>query len=149
MKNLPNNILKAVFILLAAAITSCAGGGMANVDRPASPNLVSNENGDEEEYELIIIDPGYQSWKATNARPVGFYSPSYYESWNERYVAAWNDKVNQQAYYNSANYPFENKIEYNPNIDYGLELNYELFWYFRYIHNLYGARYNFPGFAAR
>lgn len=148
MHKLPKNIFTFSAILLMAFISACTAGGRANVDKPVSPNLV-NMDEEEEEYELLIIDPGYQSWIITNARPINFYSPAYYKIRNQQYVASWNEKVNQQARYNSANYPFENRIDYNPNIDYGVELDYELYWYFRYIQNLYGSLYNFPGIALR
>ena len=141
--------VRIFFFLFISILAACSVGSRANVDKPVAPNLLSTVEGEEEEYELIIIDPGYQNWKITNSRPVNFYSPSYYETWNKQYVAAWNEKVNQQARYNSLNYPFENRIDYNPHIDYGVELNHELFWYFRYIQHLYGALYNFPGFALR
>jgi hypothetical protein len=146
IKNIPT-ILVVLFLGLLAA---CAGGpGSARSDMPTSPNLVNEQNGEEEEYELIIIDPGFATWFVTRARPINYYSPSYYETWNQQYVSAWNEKVNQAAYYGTANYPFENRIQYDANEDYGVELNHELFWYFRYIQSRYGARYNFPGFSVR
>jgi hypothetical protein len=137
-----------IALCLAAAFTACAAGGSVGVDKPAAPNLVNQEN-DQEEYELIIIDPGFNTWFMTNARPMGFYQHSYYQHWNRQYVAAWNEKVNQQIYYNHRNYPFENRIDYDPHVDYGVELDYQLFWYFRYVQSLYGRMYNFPGFSAR
>ena len=148
MNKLLKHINKLFFILFLGVLSSCAGGGGVSVDQPTAPNLLSRE-GEEEEYELIIMDPGYQSWIAAYAKPMGYYSPAYYENQNLQYVAAWNEKVGQQAYYNSANYPFENRIDYQAHIDYGLELNYELYWYFRYIEHLYGDRFNFPGVAMR
>ena len=139
-----HSLLAVLFLSLLAA---CASGPRSvRSDMPVSPNLVNGQNGEEEEYELIIIDPGFATWFVSHARPINYYSPSYYETWNQQYVAAWNDKVNQAAYYNTANYPFENRIYYNPNENYGVELNHELYWYFRYIQSLYGPRYNFPGF---
>lgn len=141
------NLLNILIGLLLLIITGCAGGGRANVDQPAAPNILSEQT-NEEEYELIIIDPSYQTWFITNSRPMGYYSPSYYENWNNRYVQAWNEKVNQQGYYRSANYPFQNRIDYDPTIDYGVELNYQLFWYFRYVHATQGRFFGFPGFPA-
>ncbi len=136
-------------ILFLSIFTACAGGpGSIRSDMPASPNLVNEQNG-EEEYELIIIDPGFATWFVSHARPINYYAPAYYESWNQQYVTAWNEKVGQAGFYGAANYPFENRIQYNANEDYGVELNHELFWYFRYIQSLYGARYNFPGFSVR
>jgi len=95
---------------------------------------------EEEQHELIILDPGFETWFNQNARPVGFYSKSYYESQNERYVAAWNNLY--QTY--GGNSPFENQINYDFTKDYGLELNYRLFWYFKYVEARFGNRYNFP-----
>lgn len=142
-----NSIPSLLAVLFLSLLMACAGGPTSNrSEMPASPNLVNGQNGEEEEYELIIIDPGFATWFVTNARPINYYSPSYYENWNQQYVAAWNDKVNQAASYRAANYPFENRIDYNPHENYGVELNHELYWYFRYIQSLYGARYNFPGF---
>ncbi|WP_017730396.1 DUF6146 family protein [Nafulsella turpanensis] len=133
-----------LYILCLLSLAACSPGGIPQNDAPASPNLVSQQEGDGEEHELIILDPGFQTWKATYARPVSYYSPSYYERWNERYVRSWNEKVDLQPMNGSLDYPFQNRIDYSPMEDYGLELNYELFWYFRYIESLYGDRYNFP-----
>lgn len=141
------NIPVILALVLLSLLASCAGGHRSTrSDMPVSPNLVNGQNEEEEEYELIIIDPGFATWFVSNARPINYYSPSYYETWNQQYVSAWNDKVNQAANYNTANYPFENRIEYNPSENYGVELNHELYWYFRYVQSLYGPRYNFPGF---
>ena len=132
-----------LYIITFLSLAACSAGGIPQNDAPASPNLVSQQE-DEEEHELIIMDTGFQAWKATYAKPVSYYSPSYYEQWNERYVRDWNEKVGLQGAHTPVNYPFENRINYRPTEDYGLELNYELFWYFRYIESLYGDRYNFP-----
>ncbi len=146
----PYKYIKQVLpVLCFSILAACAGGGRGVTDKPASPNLVNQQESEEEEFELIIIDPGFRSWFVTNAQSPGFYSPAYYQTWNERYVIAWNEKVNQQLYYNHRNYPFENRINYDPAIDYPVELNYQLYWYFRYIQALYGPLYNFPGFSLR
>lgn len=141
------NIL--LVLCIAVAFTACAPGGRVGIDKPAAPNLVNQEDSEEEEYELTIIDPGFNTWFMTNARPINFYPHSFYQQWNYQYVVAWNEKVNQQVYYSHPNYPFENRIDYSPHIDYGVELDYQLFWYFRYVQSLYGRVYNFPGFSVR
>ncbi|EMR04618.1 hypothetical protein ADICEAN_00220 [Cesiribacter andamanensis AMV16] len=124
--------------------SACAGSSSRTADRPAAPNLVPQQ-GDDEEYELIIIDPGFNSWFATNARPVNYYSPQHYKQWNDRYVRAWNELADRQGPRTGPDYPFQNHIQYDPSEDYGLELNYELYWYFRYVESIWGRRYNFPG----
>lgn len=127
-----------LLLMLGACATS---GNLNTVDRKG-PNVINPD--DEEEYEVIIIDNDFDRWFVTNGRPVSFYSPSYYEQKNRIYVQAWNEKVDQQGFYRSANYPFEQRVNYDYSIDYGVEVNYKLFWYFKYIEDLYGNRYNFP-----
>lgn len=80
---------------------------------------------EEEEYELIILDNGFYSWFVTNSRPVSFYSLSYYEVKNQRYVTAWNSLYHRYG----GRGPFENQINYHFGTNYGLKLNYQLFWY--------------------
>ena len=130
-------------IPLVLMLGACATSGNLNtVDRKGA-NVI-NPDEEEEEYELVIIDPGFNLWATTNQRPIWYYSSWYYAQKNRIYVQAWNERVDQQRFYNSRNYPFEQRINYDPTIDYGIELNYQLFWYFKYIEALYGSRYNFP-----
>ena len=82
------------------------------------------------EYEVIIIDPGFNSWLAGNAKPRGFYSESYLESRNQMYVTEWNARASQPQIYNPNLY--EMRIDYNPNIHYGYEVNYLIYNYMIY-----------------
>jgi hypothetical protein len=136
------NLLYSLFALLL--LSGCASRGPQSVDRPVSPNLVQAQD-DEDEHRLIIMDPGFQSWFVTNAQPANFYSLQFYEQWNDRYTRAWNELVNQQGMRRSADYPFQEYINYDPRERYGLQLNYELYWYFRYVEAYWGRYYNFPG----
>jgi hypothetical protein len=79
-------------------------------------------------YELIILDPGFDSWLATKP-PMSFYSKEYYETKNKLYVMEWNYRNQFPMRFGDV---YETRIDYYPNIDYGLELNYRLFYYFRY-----------------
>jgi hypothetical protein len=93
-------------------------------------NFVKNdkESGkDSLEYSLIIIDPGFEFWLATQ-HPVNFYSQSYYESKNRLDVTIWNQRFTSTI----DNELYDNYIDYNPGIDYGIDLNYKLYYYFRY-----------------
>lgn len=135
-----------IYLTLGLALYGCSPLSHQSppIPKAQSPNIVNpDENG--QEYGLTIIDPGFNSWFVTNSKPVGFYSLSYYENWNQIYVQAWNEKVTQQIYYKSADYPFENNIDYDYTVDYGLDLNYKLYYYFRYVESIFGDRYNFPG----
>jgi hypothetical protein len=82
------------------------------------------------EYEVLIIDPGFNSWLYGNARPRGFYSESYLENRNQIYIMEWNSRVLQFQRYSSNLY--EMRIDYDRNIHYGYEVNYLIYNYMIY-----------------
>lgn len=87
------------------------------------------------EYELIIIDPGFESWLATQPHR-DFYSNRYYATKNALYVSEWN-----QRYMTGRKRDlFESYIDYNPNIEYDIDLNYRLYYYFRYFEEKNGMK---------
>lgn len=129
-----------VGLVFAAFLISC--GPSKYGARNYGENMLIDKAGDDE-YEVLILDPGFDRWFATNSRPPNFYSLEYYESQNRRYVAAWNERASSQAS-NPSNSPFQSYINYDPTIEYGLEVNYMLFYYFKYIGATYGVRYGFP-----
>ncbi|RED45862.1 DUF6146 family protein [Seonamhaeicola aphaedonensis] len=90
------------------------------------------------EYEIIIIDPGFSFWLASTARPEGFYSQQFMERRNSIFVIEWNQRVLQPARFNPNLY--ELQIDYDPNIDYGYEVNYKLYNYFIYFQLKYNQR---------
>ena len=81
------------------------------------------------EYEVIIIDSGFNSWLYGNAQPRGFYSESYLENRNQIYVTEWNNRVMQPLRYNNL---YEMQINYDRNIHYGYEVNYLIYNYMIY-----------------
>ena len=93
---------------------------------------------DKTEYEIIIIEPGFDFWLQSIARPEGYYSQSYLENRNRIMVIEWNQRVMQPYRYNSNLY--ELRIDYDPNIDYGYEVNYKLYNYFIYFQRKYNQR---------
>ncbi|GAA4230679.1 DUF6146 family protein [Postechiella marina] len=90
------------------------------------------------EYEIIIIEPGFNFWLASRARPEGFYSQQYMETRNYQYVVEWNQRVNQPLAYRTDLY--EMQIDYQANIDYGYEVNYKLYNYFIYFQLTYNQK---------
>ena len=84
---------------------------------------------DQTEYEITIIESGFNQWMASNARPRGFYSQTYLETYNRRYVVFWNGEATQSRYGDL--FPF--RIPYELHVDYGYEVNYMLFHYFQFI----------------
>jgi hypothetical protein len=93
---------------------------------------------DKTEYEIIIIEPGFFVWLQSIARPEGYYSQSFLESRNSIMVTNWNQRVLQPNRFNSNLY--ELQIAYDPQIDYGYEVNYKLYNYFVYFQRKYNQR---------
>jgi hypothetical protein len=117
---------KSVFlILLILATFQVVASGQKKGDRfKVKADTVSV---DSIEYRLVVLDPGFETWLA--AKPSkDFYSKEYYELKNRLYVIEWN-----QRYMSSRNSGlYDTYIDYNPRIDYGLDLNYRLYYYFLY-----------------
>ncbi len=86
------------------------------------------DGSDSVEYELIVLDPGYESF-LVGQLPMEYYSQQHYEMWNYRYVTEWNQRYLQATVYGDL---YESYIDYRTDINYGLELNYRLYYYFRF-----------------
>jgi hypothetical protein len=113
-------------LVIMLVIASCSGNRkLAKVDIKNQ----ETEDTDSVEYELIIFDPGFESWFISHSKPTWYHSQTYYETWNKQYVISWNQKAINPRY---ARY-FESTIDYDPFTDYGLELNHKLFYYFQYV----------------
>lgn len=93
---------------------------------------------DKTEYEIIIIEPGFYTWLNSIAKPEGYYSQSFLENRNYLMVLEWNQRVLQPMRYNPNLY--ELQIDYIQNIDYGYEVNYQLYNYFIYFQRKYNQR---------
>ena len=91
---------------------------------------------DNTEYEIQIIDPQFDQWYILNYSPAKDYSKEYYRGQNLVGVTNWNN------YYNSGQYSrvIESLIDYRPNIDYGIEVDRKLYWYFKYIESEFKIR---------
>lgn len=88
------------------------------------------------EYEAIVFDVGFELF-LTSQHPKQFYSQSTLKSKNTLMVAEWNLRHNQPIRYNPAIY--EVNIDYDPLIDYGLDVEYTLYMFFRFMgkeHNI-------------
>jgi len=97
-------------------------------DKPKASDIVRIAN-DSLEYEVIIIDSGFSSWLAGNARPRGYYSESFLENRNQTYVNEWNLRASNPQRYNGL---YDMRIDYDPNIHYGYEVNYLIYNYMVY-----------------
>ncbi|HZL12207.1 MAG TPA: DUF6146 family protein [Prolixibacteraceae bacterium] len=88
------------------------------------------------EYQLETFDQGFESWYLLHDNPSQYHSQSYYEGWNRQYVSAWNANAMDSR---KASF-FEPIVGYDPTVDYGFELNHQLFYYFLYVENVLKIR---------
>jgi hypothetical protein len=86
------------------------------------------------EYQIIIIEIGFDSWLRVQ-KPMTFYTDSYLATRNLFYVSEWNRRVYLPGVYNPQIY--SQLIDYEPSTDYGLEVNYMLFMYFKFVQKKY------------
>ncbi|MEA1786371.1 DUF6146 family protein [Arenibacter sp. GZD96] len=93
---------------------------------------------DKTEYEIIIIEPGFNFWLRSIARPEGYYSQSFLENRNRILVVEWNRRVTLPIQYDPNLY--ELQINYDWNVDYGYDVNYKLYNYFVYFQRKYQQR---------
>lgn len=80
------------------------------------------------EYEITIIEPGFNFWLNSTAQPKGFYGKNFLETRNRLMVQEWNLRVMQPQRFDPNLY--ELQINYYSDIDYGYDLNYQLYNYF-------------------
>jgi hypothetical protein len=127
-------VISFSLIMIALAACNSQKNAMA-ANGPASSKAGSSKNdtiriaNDSLQYEVIIIDAGFSSWLASNAKPRNFYSQSYLESRNISWVTEWNLRARQPQRYGSL---YEMEIDYRQGINYGYEVNYLLFNYLTY-----------------
>ncbi|WP_324719084.1 DUF6146 family protein [Salinimicrobium sp. HB62] len=133
-----------IIVILGLFIYSCSS--TRSRDMKVSEDMVQNDTvriaNDSLEYEIIIIDPGFSYFINSIARPEGYYSLNYLENKNRFLVNDYNYRVQQPQVYNPNIYEME--INYDPNIDYGYEVNYKLYNYFVYLSRKYNQRFSVP-----
>ena len=130
-----------IFISLLAIVFSCkpnkpiSSSDLTSVDIAEIDTIrIQNE---ELEYEVLIIDVGFDAWLATQ-RPMGYFTQSTLENKNKFYVSEWNRRVNSPLEYGPLLY--SQSIDYQYHIDYGMEVNYLLFMYFEFFQKKYKQR---------
>jgi len=140
MKNLIYIGLAFAIILGCATSTTSDKKTFSKNDKIVKNDTVRIVN-EELEYEVIIIDPGFNSWFSSFGKPRNFYSQPYLEARNRDWVIGWNNKFMQ------GNSLFDMSINYQNNIDYGYEVNYMLYNYLTYFQLTNNIR--LGGFAPR
>jgi len=134
---------KIIFVcLLSLFIYSCGTGKSRNLKNGASTNDTVRIANDSLEYEIIIIEPGFNLFINSYARPRGYHSQSYLENKNRFLVTEYNSRVIQPTSYDPSLYI--NQINYDASIDYGYEVNYMLYNYFVFFSRHYNQRFSVP-----
>jgi len=137
-----------LILLVCFGINSCKTTDKAIVSNSQINTTVQDTvriANDELEYEIIIIEPGFNSWLIGRAKPKGYYTQQFLENRNRLFVTEWNNRVLQPLRY--APNLYEMQIDYQPHIDYGYEVNYKLYYYFIYFQIQYKQQ--LTGFAPR
>lgn len=134
-----------IFVLVGLAGWSCGSSSGTISTSPEEADIFGVKQADtveiadaESNYDIVIIEPGFQTWLQSIARPEGYYSQSFLENRNQIYVTNWNQRVLLPLQYDPLLY--EIQINYDPHIDYGYEVNYKLYNYFIYFQRKYNQR---------
>ncbi len=114
------------FMIIAVFLVACAAP--RDVLKESDKNLIDIA-GEEEEYELLVLDPGFESWFLTTWSPANDRSVEYYAMWNQRYVLEWNYKATQVH----TSKLFDSTILYDPTTNYGMDVERKLYYYFRWV----------------
>ena len=130
-------------IIIIALIASCKSyNNNQTINNGNDIGLVENDtvsiSSEDSDYEIIIIEPGFNAWLASTARPRGFYSQEFLETRNSLMVQTWNQRNLQPTVYDPNLY--ELRIDYDNFTDYGYEVNYKLYNYFLYFQLKYKQR---------
>lgn len=127
-----------LLLILTLIFTNC-GTSNSSVNTPTPADIPEDDivriSNDDLEYDITIIEPGFNTWLASIARPKGYYSQSFMETRNRLMVINWNNRVLQPQQFNSNLY--EMQINYDSNTDYGYDVNYKLYNYFIYFQLTY------------
>jgi hydrogenase maturation factor len=135
------NLVLSFFVLLL--ICCCSQKKSLVASAATDSKIVSSKKdtiriaNDSLEYEIIIIEPGFEAWLTTQ-KPRNYYSLLYLENHNIRFVTQWNNRVAQPYRYDPSLY--EMRIDYFSSIHYGYEVNYLLYHYFMYFQSRYKQR---------
>ncbi len=131
MKKINYIILLSTIFLFSCKSVKTTADKKSNQEKPVR---IAN---DELEYEIIIFDSGFENFLIT-APPKSYYSEKTLEAKNRRYVQLWSQRVNNPRYNRNI---YEQKIDYDYNIHYGMDVNYKLYQYFKFVEKKYGEKF--------
>ncbi|WP_046755771.1 DUF6146 family protein [Kordia jejudonensis] len=132
--------MKKVLLLIACAglvVFSCATPEKAITKKTDDVTQASDSIriADDDGYEIIIFEPGFNAWLVGNAQPRQYYSKQFLRTRNILFVTEWNLRVIDPSRYDANLY--QQQIDFRPSVDYGYEVNYLLYYYFIYFQRQY------------
>ncbi len=132
--------MKNIFLILSFItlfIFSCNSGKSPITQKDTQVTTQKNDTihlkNDELEYDIIIIEPGFYDWLATQP-PKGHYGLDFLENRNRLWVSEFNRRVHDPKYPKTL---YDQEINYNPTVNYGLDVNYLLYNYLKYFQEKY------------
>lgn len=131
-KSIIVTLLIGIILAISCKSKDVQSGSVLAVNESERDTIVI-EN-EELEYQIIIIEIGFDAWLATQ-RPMEYYTQPTLESKNLFWVTTYNQRVLRPDVYNPNIYM--QTIEYDPKIDYGMEVNYLLYKYLEYFQKKY------------
>jgi hypothetical protein len=123
------SILIGMIMLLACAYSPVCQNAKTSLK-------VGKDTTDTSQYDIIIVDLKFDQWYITNFNEAKDHTNDYYRTFDRIAVPRWNEYFREGKYESV----IDCYIEYWPDIDYGLNVNRKLYWYFKYIESNYGIR---------
>lgn len=120
--------MKKISIIAVAILLLSGCYSSSKMARMSDGNLIDITQ-DAEEYEVSVLDPGFETWFASTWSLSKDRDEAYYAHWNQRYVSEWNFKATRP---HTARF-FNSQIQYDPTVNYGIEVERKLYYYFRWV----------------
>jgi hypothetical protein len=117
-----------LFLILLLVVPACA---IFNRDKKPVAVVHNTNASDSTEYELVVFDQGFETWLLM--QPSQQYSVEHYKAKNRIYVSEWNYRYMSPSRYGG------HYGSYDYFIDYGLEFERRLFYYFKYFEESNGV----------
>jgi hypothetical protein len=128
--------MKKIFLTqLMLVIVLLGANAQTNPEKPEVIVDVDTTENDSVEYDLVVLELGFESYYATQRGPE-FFTVEYLKNWNYRYCIEWNHRYlsgPQQELY-----MFE--IPYEIRTDYGIEFEHKLYHFFLFFERKYNVR---------
>lgn len=133
MKNLLYTFIIAILIIGCATTQNTTDSGNTSTEAGDTIRIAN----DSLEYEIIIIEPGFNTWLLTQP-PRGYYEQFWLENRNIIRVNEYNRRVANTSVYDPQVYI--QPIEYRSTLDYGYEVNYLLYNWFEFFEERYNQK---------